>query len=128
MNTLLGKEFRGGSDLSGGQWQKTGLARAHSRDACMIIVDEPTSALDPDAEQRAFDQILGLAGPDRIIVLVTHRMAAVRHADRIFVLHEGRLIEQGSHAEPFAAEPMSRYARMYRLQAEQYEHLPHRPG
>ncbi|MEB8338158.1 ABC transporter ATP-binding protein [Streptomyces endophyticus] len=127
MNTLLGKQFRGGSDLSGGQWQKIGLARAHFRDACMIIVDEPTSALDPDAEQRAFDQILALAGPDRIIVLVTHRMAAVRHADLIFVLDEGRLIEQGSHAELFAAEPTSRYAHMYRLQAEQYEHLPHHP-
>ncbi|QES31452.1 ABC transporter [Streptomyces venezuelae] len=122
MNTLLGKQFRGGHDLSGGQWQKIGLARAHFRDACMIIVDEPTSALDPDAEQRAFEQILGLAGPDRIIVLVTHRMAAVRHVDHIFVMHEGRLVEQGSHAELFAAEPASRYARMYRLQAEQYEY------
>ncbi|GGU55829.1 multidrug ABC transporter permease [Streptomyces albospinus] len=130
MDTLLGKQFRGGSDLSGGQWQKIGLARAHFRDACMIIVDEPTAALDPDAEQRAFDQILGLAGPDRIIVLVTHRMAAVRHVDRIFVMHEGHLIEQGSHTELFAAEPPSRYAQMYRLQAEQYEHLPARavPG
>lgn len=126
MNTLLGKNFRGASDLSGGQWQKIGLARAHFRDACMIIVDEPTSALDPDAEQRAFDQILGLAGPDRIIVLVTHRMAAVRRVDRIFVLDEGRLIEEGSHAELFAAEPASRYAQMYRLQADQYEH--HRPA
>ncbi|MFG2517643.1 ABC transporter ATP-binding protein [Streptomyces sp. NPDC048527] len=126
MNTLLGKQFRGGSDLSGGQWQKIGLARAHFRDACVVIVDEPTSALDPDAEQRAFDQILGLAGPDRIIVLVTHRMAAVRHVDRIFVMDEGRLVEQGSHAELFAAEPPSRYARMYRLQAEQYEHEPAR--
>ncbi|MFE5050344.1 hypothetical protein ACFRAI_28995 [Streptomyces sp. NPDC056637] len=85
-------------------------------------MDEPTSALDPDAEQRAFDQILGLAGPDRIIVLVTHRMAAVRRVDRIFVLDEGRLIEEGSHAELFAAEPASRYAQMYRLQADQYEH------
>lgn len=122
MNTLLGKNFRGASDLSGGQWQKIGLARAHFRDACVIIVDEPTSALDPDAEQRAFDQILGLAGPDRIIVLVTHRMAAVRRVDRIFVLDEGRLIEEGSHAELFAAEPASRYAQMYRLQADQYEH------
>ncbi|MFD7016658.1 ABC transporter ATP-binding protein [Streptomyces sp. NPDC059928] len=130
MDTLLGKQFRGGSDLSGGQWQKIGLARAHFRDACMIIVDEPTAALDPDAEQRAFDQILGLAGPDRIIVLVTHRMAAVRHVDRIFVMHEGHLVEQGSHTDLFAAEPPSRYAQMYRLQAEQYEHLPARsvPG
>lgn len=126
MNTLLGKQFRGGSDLSGGQWQKIGLARAHFRDACMIIVDEPTSALDPDAEQRAFDQILGLAGPDRIIVLVTHRMAAVRHVDRIFVLDNGRLIEQGSHADLFATQPPSRYAQMYRLQADQYDHEPTR--
>ncbi|MYW69780.1 ATP-binding cassette domain-containing protein [Streptomyces sp. SID8379] len=128
MNTLLGKQFRGGSDLSGGQWQKIGLARAHFRDACMIIVDEPTAALDPDAEQRAFDQILGLAGPDRIIVLVTHRMAAVRHVDRVFVMHEGHLIEQGSHAELFAVEPRSRYAQMYRLQAEQYDTTLPRPA
>lgn len=88
----------------------------------MIIVDEPASALDPDAEQRAFAQILGLAGPDRILVLVTHRMAAVRRVDRVFVLDDGRLIEEGSHAELFAAEPAGRRAQMYRLQADQYEH------
>ncbi|MGW8685162.1 hypothetical protein ACWGNN_29730 [Streptomyces sp. NPDC055817] len=85
----------------------------------MIIVDEPASTLDP--EQRAFAQILGLAGPDRIFVLVTHRMAAVRRVDRVFVLDDGRLIEEGSHAELFAAEPAGRYVQMYRLHADQYE-------
>ncbi|MFI7337006.1 ABC transporter ATP-binding protein [Streptomyces sp. NPDC050085] len=129
MDTLLGRNFRGASDLSGGQWQKIALAKTHFRLACMMIVDEPTSALDPEAEQRAFDQILGLAGPDRIIVLVTHRMAAVRHVDKIFVLDDGHLIEEGSHADLLAARPASRYAQWYRLQANQYDQqIPHQNG
>ncbi|MEU9147070.1 ABC transporter ATP-binding protein [Streptomyces sp. NPDC048349] len=116
--TLLARMFRGASELSGGQWQKFGLARTRFRDARVLVVDEPTSALDPEAEIAAFDSIRGLAGPQRAVVLVTHRMSGVRYADVIYVLHEGRLVEQGSHEELLALG--GRYATMFRIQAAQY--------
>lgn len=119
-DTLLARVFRGASELSGGQWQKFGLARAHYRDAQVIVVDEPTSALDPESEIEAFDRIRGLAGERRAVVLVTHRMSGVRHADLIYVLHEGRLVEQGDHESLLAAG--GRYASMFHMQAEQYGH------
>lgn len=122
--TLLARVFRGASELSGGQWQKFGLARTRFRDARVIVVDEPTSALDPEAEIAAFESIRGLAGPRRAVVLVTHRMSGVRFADVIYVLHEGRLVEQGSHEELLARG--GRYATMFLLQAEQYaQHVQH---
>ncbi|MFB6689533.1 ABC transporter ATP-binding protein [Streptomyces virginiae] len=121
--TLLARVFRGASELSGGQWQKFGLARTRYRDARVIVVDEPTSALDPEAEIAAFDSIRGLAGPQRAVVLVTHRMSGVRYADVIYVLHEGRLVEQGGHEELLALG--GRYASMFRMQAEQFaQHHP----
>lgn len=116
--TLLARVFRGASELSGGQWQKFGLARTHYRDARVLIVDEPTSALDPEAEIAAFDSIRGLAGPQRAVVLVPHRMSGVRYADVIYVLHEGRLVEQGGHEDLLALG--GRYAAMFRMQAGQY--------
>jgi ATP-binding cassette subfamily B protein len=122
--------FRGASEISGGEWQKIGLARTHWRDSTgrgdgILIVDEPTSALDPEAEIEAFERIRGLAGPRRAVVLVTHRMSGVRHADTIFVLHRGRLAEHGSHDELMAAD--GRYAAMFRTQAAQYAPAD-RPG
>jgi ATP-binding cassette subfamily B protein len=116
--TLLARMFRGASELSGGQWQKVGLARTRFRDARVVVVDEPTSALDPRAEIEAFDSIRSLAGPQRAVVLVTHRMSGVRYADVIHVLHEGRLVEQGGHDELMALD--GRYAAMFRMQALQY--------
>lgn len=123
--TLLARVFRGASKLSGGQWQMFGLARTRYRDARVIVVDEPTSALYPEAEIAAFDSIRGLAGPQRAVVLVTHRMSGVRHADVIHVLHEGRLVEQGGHDELLALG--GRYAAMFRMQAEQYAQQPPPP-
>ncbi|WP_314250186.1 ABC transporter ATP-binding protein [Streptomyces kutzneri] len=122
--TLLARVFRGASELSGGQWQKFGLARTRFRDARVLVVDEPTSALDPEAEIAAFDSIRGLAGPERAVVLVTHRMSGVRFADVIYVLHEGRLVEQGGHDELLALG--GRYASMYAMQAAQFGHDPRR--
>ncbi|MFD0211833.1 ATP-binding cassette domain-containing protein [Streptomyces hirsutus] len=127
LQSLLARVFRGASELSGGEWQKIGLARTHWRSSTaaaegVLIVDEPTSALDPQAEIAAFDRIRRLASPDLAVVLVTHRMSGVRHADRIYVLHQGRLAEQGSHQELMAAR--GRYAAMFEAQAAQYAPAP----
>ncbi|GGO90123.1 ABC transporter ATP-binding protein [Wenjunlia tyrosinilytica] len=122
METLLARMFRGASELSGGQWQKIGLARTRYRHATVVIVDEPTSALDPAAEIACFEKIRALAEPGRAVVLVTHRMAAVRRADAIYVLHHGRLVEHGTHDELVARG--GRYASMYRMQADQYATRP----
>ncbi|NWF25529.1 ABC transporter ATP-binding protein [Streptomyces sp. PKU-EA00015] len=123
LRTLLARVFRGASEISGGEWQKIGLARTHWRAGTsgadsVLIVDEPTSALDPEAEIEAFERIRRLAGPRRAVVLVTHRMSGVRHADTIYVLGQGRMIEHGSHDELMAAN--GRYAAMFRTQAAQY--------
>ncbi|MDJ0466451.1 ABC transporter ATP-binding protein [Streptomyces sp. H27-C3] len=123
LRTLLARMFRGASELSGGEWQKIGLARTHWRTATcpadsVLIVDEPTSALDPEAEIAAFDRIRQLADAHRAVVLVTHRMSGVRHADTIYVLNQGRLTEHGSHDELIAAG--GRYAAMFHTQAAQY--------
>ncbi|MGW4231690.1 ABC transporter ATP-binding protein [Streptomyces sp. NPDC004980] len=123
LGSLLARVFRGASELSGGEWQKIGLARTHWRTETssadsVLIVDEPTSALDPEAEIAAFDSIRRLAGPHRAVVLVTHRMSGVRHADTIYVLNRGRLTEHGSHDELMAAQ--GRYATMFATQAAQY--------
>ncbi|MFD4691619.1 ATP-binding cassette domain-containing protein [Streptomyces sp. NPDC058463] len=128
LGSLLARMFRGASELSGGEWQKIGLARTHwrtetSHSDTVLIVDEPTSALDPEAEIAAFDAIRGLAGPHRAVVLVTHRMSGVRHADTIYVLDRGRLTEHGSHDELMAAQ--GRYAAMFTTQAAQYAPEPH---
>ncbi|MGW1294346.1 ATP-binding cassette domain-containing protein [Streptomyces sp. NPDC002533] len=123
LRSLLARMFRGAIELSGGEWQKVGLARTHwrsttSRADSVLIVDEPTSALDPEAEIAAFERIRRLASPNRAVVLVTHRMSGVRHADRIYVLDAGRLVEHGTHDELIAAR--GRYAAMFAAQAAQY--------
>ncbi|MER5898062.1 ABC transporter ATP-binding protein [Streptomyces sp. NPDC001876] len=130
LRSLLARMFRGASELSGGEWQKIGLARTHwrtetSHSDSVLIVDEPTSALDPEAEIAAFDAIRRLAGPHRAVVLVTHRMSGVRHADTIYVLDRGRLTEHASHDELMTAQ--GRYAAMFTTQAAQYapEPRPH---
>ncbi|NUR82805.1 MAG: ABC transporter ATP-binding protein [Nonomuraea sp.] len=118
-DTLLAPEFLGGTMLSGGQWQRIGLARAHYRDAAVVIFDEPTAALDPRAEIEVFERVSGLAAEGRAVVLVTHRLASVRRADRIYVLDRGRVIEQGTHDKLMALN--GRYAELYTLQASQHQ-------
>ncbi|TCO62189.1 ABC transporter ATP-binding protein [Actinocrispum wychmicini] len=117
-DTLLAREFWGGTALSGGQWQRMGLARAHYRNAPVVIFDEPTAALDPRAEVEVFDRVCGLAGAGRAVVLVTHRLASVRRADRVYVLDQGRIVEQGTHEQLMALDRT--YAQLFRLQAEQH--------
>ncbi|MFI7439062.1 ABC transporter ATP-binding protein [Nonomuraea indica] len=116
-DALLDRRFRGGHDLSGGQWQRIAVARGFYRDAALVIFDEPTSALDARAEHALFERIRGHAD-GRTIVLITHRLASVRYADRIYVLDHGAVAEQGTHDELMAREGL--YADLYELQASAY--------
>ncbi|MEV0565003.1 ATP-binding cassette domain-containing protein [Dactylosporangium sp. NPDC050588] len=116
-DTLLSRNFAGGQDLSGGQWQRLAAARAFYRDAPVLICDEPSAALDARAEHALF-AALRAGAPDRITVLITHRLANVRHADHIYVLHEGRVVEHGAHLDLLAAG--GTYAELFALQATGY--------
>jgi ATP-binding cassette subfamily B protein/ATP-binding cassette subfamily C protein len=115
-DTLLDREFKDGHELSGGQWQRLVAARGFYRDAAILIADEPSAALDARAEHALFQQLR--RRPDRAVVLITHRLANVRHADRIYVLHDGRLVEDGDHDTLLAAG--GRYAELFTLQASGY--------
>jgi ATP-binding cassette subfamily B protein len=118
LDTQLGRWFKGGAELSGGQWQKVALARAFMREeADVLILDEPTAALDAEAEHAVFERFRTLT-KGRTAILISHRFPTVRMADRILVLEGGRVIEDGSHAELLAAD--ARYARMFKLQAAGY--------
>jgi ATP-binding cassette subfamily B protein len=116
--TLLDRTFAQGQDLSGGQWQRITAARGFLRDAELLIMDEPSSALDPRAEDALFQAIRDRQGRATTI-LITHRLANVRHADVIYVLHEGRLVESGSHDA--LIEAGGRYAELFALQAAGYQ-------
>ncbi|HEX9993789.1 MAG TPA: ABC transporter ATP-binding protein [Acidimicrobiales bacterium] len=112
--TLLSKEFRHGRELSAGEWQRFAVARGLFRDAELVIWDEPTAPLDARAEAAVYDSLRRIA-EGRTVVLITHRLASVRHADRIYVLHRGRLVEEGTHDE--LVERGGHYAELYELQA-----------
>ncbi len=117
METILSRIFAGGHDLSGGQWQRVALARSFYRDAPLVILDEPSSALDPRAEYELFST-LRAALEGRTALFISHRFSTVRGADRIYVLHEGEVVENGSHDE--LVEQDGRYAELYRLQSDAY--------
>jgi ATP-binding cassette subfamily B protein len=114
---VLGRRFRGGVDLSGGEWQKLAIARAYMRDAQLLILDEPTAALDARAEfevfQRFKELIRGKTG-----VIISHRFSSVRMADRILVLVDGTVESAGTHEELLAQH--GRYAELFELQAAGY--------
>jgi ATP-binding cassette, subfamily B, bacterial len=114
---MLGRRFEGGVDLSGGEWQKIALARAWLRDAQVLILDEPTAALDAVAEYEVFRRFSELS-EGRMAVLISHRFSTVRMADRIVVLEDGAIREQGSHQQ--LVSNGGRYAEMFELQAANY--------
>jgi ATP-binding cassette subfamily B protein len=107
-----------GAELSGGQWQRIAAARGFYRTAPLLIMDEPTAALDARAEYALFTSLRTLAR-DRTVLIITHRLASVRHADRIYVLAHGKVAETGTHAELMALG--GQYADLYTLQASQYD-------
>ncbi|CAM5313382.1 ABC transporter ATP-binding protein [Streptomyces abikoensis] len=120
-DTLLNKGYKGGRQLSGGQWQKLGIARARYRDARILIVDEPTSALDAKAELEVFDQIRKLADGGQTVILITHRLASVRHADLIHVLEDGELRESGTFEELLHKPTAGVFRELYEMQRAQFQ-------
>src|SRR5437660_1517722 len=114
---MLGRRFDGGVDLSGGEWQKVALARAYMRDAQVLILDEPTATLDARAEYEVFRRFADLTF-ERMAVLISHRFSTVRMADRILVLADGSIQEQGTHEQLLRLS--GRYAELFELQAAGY--------
>ena len=115
--TRLGKMFKDGVDLSGGQWQKIGMARAFMTDAPILILDEPTAALDAIAEYELFEKFRALTA-GKMTFFVSHRFSTVQLADRIVVLQDSQIVEVGSHQELMKSDGL--YAQMFRLQASSY--------
>ena len=117
--TQLGKWFKDGQELSGGQWQKIALSRAFMRtDADILVLDEPTAAMDAAAEARIFEHFRKLT-QNRIAILISHRFSTVRMASQIIVIENGRVIERGSHEE--LMELNGHYANLFSLQAAGYK-------
>lgn len=114
---VLGKRWRQGTELSGGQWQKIAIARAYMSEAPVLILDEPTSALDARSEYDVFQRFIGLT-EGKTSIIISHRFSTVRMADRILVLENGRIVERGTHEELMANESL--YSELFNLQAEGY--------
>src|ERR1700716_230700 len=114
---MLGRRFETGVDLSGGEWQKVALARAYLRDAQILVLDEPTAALDARSEHEVFERFAELT-KGKMALLISHRFSTVKMADRILVLENGRIAEQGAHEQLLLNK--GRYAEMFELQAASY--------
>ena len=116
--TLLGRHFDGGTDLSGGEWQKIAISRAFMRDAQILILDEPTAALDAESEYALFQRFKTLT-QGVTTLLISHRFSTVRMADRILLIDEGKILEEGTHEQ--LMNKGGRYATLYRMQSEKYQ-------
>jgi ATP-binding cassette subfamily B protein len=117
--TQLGRWFKGGRELSGGQWQKIALSRAFMRsDADVLVLDEPTAAMDAASEAAIFDHFRSQSH-NKMTILISHRFSTVRAADQIVVIHEGEIVEQGNHESLLAAN--GQYASLFKLQARGYQ-------
>nr|WP_246427788.1 ABC transporter ATP-binding protein [Paenibacillus phyllosphaerae] len=118
INSLLGKEFTNGFELSGGQWQRLAIARGLINDSKLLIIDEPTSALDPLAEMEIMTRFFEL-NEDKTTVLITHRLGPVKYADRIIVLDSGVIVEEGNHEQLLMLNGL--YSAMYLAQSQWYK-------
>jgi len=114
---MLGRRFEGGVDLSGGEWQKIALARAYLRDAQLLVLDEPTAALDARSEYQVFQRFAELT-TGKMALFISHRFSTVRMADRIIVLENGNIAEEGTHDK--LTRMGGRYAELFELQAASY--------
>lgn len=117
-DTLLGRDFDGGIDLSGGQWQRIAIARAFMGDKPILILDEPTSQLDPIAESNLYSEFAQMA-KDKTSIFITHRLGSTMITDKIFVISEGRVTESGTHDE--LIEHGGLYAQMFESQKYWYQ-------
>lgn len=118
-DTQLGRWFKGGRELSGGQWQKIALSRAFMRsEADILVLDEPTAAMDAASEAAVFD-LFRSQSHDKMTILISHRFSTVRAADQIVVIHDGRIVERGDHDQLLAEN--GTYAQLFRLQAKGYQ-------
>lgn len=115
---VLGRLFREGVDLSGGQWQKIALARAFFKNAPVLILDEPTASIDARAEAEIFERVERLS-KDKTVIIVSHRFSTVRNADKIYVIENGQIVEQGNHWQLMGIN--GRYAALFNLQAKGYK-------
>jgi len=115
---VVGKMFEEGVDLSGGQWQKLALARAFFRNAPILILDEPTSAIDAKSESEIFEKVQKFQA-DKTVIIISHRFSTVRNADRILVLEEGWIIEEGNHDTLIKRKGL--YAELFNIQAKGYK-------
>jgi ATP-binding cassette subfamily B protein len=116
-DTVLGKWFEDGEELSFGEWQKVALARAFIRDAQVIVLDEPTSSMDAKAEYEIFKKFREMTA-GKTTIIISHRFSTVRMADSIYVLNNGKIVESGSHEDLIALK--GKYATMFEMQAEAY--------
>ena len=118
-DTQLGRWFKDGRELSGGQWQKIALSRAFMRkQADILVLDEPTSAMDAEAEAKIFDHFREVT-ENQMAILISHRFSTVRMADQIVVLSDGKIIERGSHEQLMASN--GKYAHLFAIQAKGYQ-------
>jgi len=115
---IVGKMFKDGIDLSGGQWQKLALARAFFKNAPILILDEPTSAIDAKAEYEIFQHVQQLQ-KDKTVIIISHRFSTVRNADRILVLDDGKVLEEGNH--DLLMKKKGLYAELFNIQAQGYK-------
>jgi len=117
--TQLGRWFKDGRELSGGQWQKIALSRAFMRsDADILVLDEPTASMDAASEAAVFEHFRKMSD-NKMTILISHRFSTVRAADQIIVIHEGSILERGDHESLMADD--GQYAHLFRLQAKGYQ-------
>lgn len=117
LDQMISKSFENGTDLSGGQWQKLAIARAYFRDAPFIILDEPSASLDARNEHKLLESFIDLASK-KTLLLITHKLSALKMVDKILFLKDGSIVEEGSHSELMQKD--GQYAELYKLQAEKY--------